>query len=374
MIESIEFATASPAPRVRNLRDEMTDLRRRLDGHAIASVDMSRSGALELGIGSGPMDDPYRLPAVWPLRLERLEGPITARQLAPAAAGASRFRHFLDGTQRTLPVWRIGLVPVVVALTAAGILQRNERGESTVISGAMRMERHWIFPVHTEQRELETLIELIGDDDAIVDPLLDRHGVLVEHYHDLAGHYGKLLTASQEQAGRVRARIEQDLLLEWSRNNANRSPDDWLVVDGRLHENIPNAVGLVKDLQTQHLVGPEACNLFDLPQGCRTTAFRYVRNTGDDTQSESESYGRTMWYMRFWDASGLDARHSLVRIEAAHDVSTTEEIDEISSWLLAERIPRATNDPRWPTLLYPIHLLESILKRRLAAISSGWPA
>lgn len=372
MIESIKSAPASPASPVRNLRDEMTDLQRRLDDHAVASVDMSRSGALELGIGTGPMDDPYRLPAVWPLRLERLEGPITARQLAPAPAGASRFRHFLDGTQRTLPVWRIGLVPIVVALTAAGILQRNERGEGTVISGAMRMERHWIFPVRTGQSELATLVDLIGDDDAIVDPLLDRNGEPVEHYHHLAGHYGKLLTASQEQAGRVRAGIERDLLLEWADGSAVRSPDDWLVVDGRLHENIPHAVGLVKDLQTQHLVGHEARNLFDLPQGCRTTAFRYVRNTEDDTQSET--YGRTMWYMRFWDASRLDARHSLVRIEAAHDVCTTEEIDQISSWLLAERIPRPTNDSRWPTLLYPIHLLESILKRRLAAISAGWPA
>lgn len=370
MIRTIQTATASPA--IRNIRDEMTNLQRRLERAAIASVDMSRSGALELAIGGGPLDNPYRLPDVWPLRLERIEGPIRARQLLAAAPGTSRFTHFLDGSQRTLPVWRIGLVPIVVALTAAGVLQRNERGQGTVVSGALRMERHWIFPTQTGLPELTTLIELIGNDDAIVDPLIDRKGEPVEHYHHLAGHYGKLLVASQEQAGRIRARIERELLLEWADGAPGRSPDDWLVVDGRLHDNVPNAVGLVKDLQTQHLVGDEARALFDLPQGCRTTAFRYVRNTEEDMQPESQ--GRTMWYMRFWDAAGLDARHSLVRIEAAHDVSTTEEIDELSSWLLAERIPRATNDPRWPTLLYPIHLLESILKRRLASISAGWPS
>jgi hypothetical protein len=372
MIKTIQTATASPAPPVRNLRDEMTDLQRRLESAAVSSVDMSRSGALELAIGSGPLDNPYRLPDVWPLRLERIEGPIMARQVLPAAPGASRFTHFLDGSQRTFPVWRIGLVPIVVALTAAGTLQRNARGDGTVVSGALRMERHWIFPTRSGLPELGTLIEMIGNDDAIVDPLIDRKGEPVEHYHQLAGHYGKLLMASQEQAGRIRARIERDLLMEWVSGAPERSPDDWLVVDGRLHDNVPNAVGLVKDLQTQHLVGDEARALFDLPQGCRTTAFRYVRNTEDDRQPESQ--GRTMWYMRFWDAAGLDARHSLVRIEAAHDVSTTEEIDEISGWLLAERIPRATNDPRWPTLLYPIHLLESILKRRLASISAGWPS
>lgn len=371
MNRTTQTATAFPAARIRTLRDEMTDLQRRLHDAAIPSVDMSHSGALELGIGGGPPDDPFRLPDAWPLRLERLEGPITGRPVVPTGTNASRFRHFLDGSQRTLPVWRIGLVPIVVAMTAAGILQRNQRGEGAVVSGALRMERHWIFPLRTGLPELDTLAGMI-EDDAIVDPLLNRAGEPVEHYHHLAGHYGKLLNASWEQAGRVRARIERELLAEWADEGHTRSPDEWLVVDGRLHDNVPNAVGLVKDLQTQHLVGEEARALFDLPQGYRTTAFRYVRNTDDDTLSESR--GRTMWYMRFWDAAGLDARHSLVRIEAAHDISTTEEIDQISGWLLAERIPRATNDPRWPTLLYPIHLLESILKRQLAAISVGWPS
>jgi hypothetical protein len=152
------------------------------------------------------------------------------------------------------------------------------------------------------------------------------------------------------------------------------APEDWILVDGRLHDNIPNAIGLVKDLQTQHLIGDEAEALFNLPQGHRTTAFRYVSNADAEARSGLVTEGRTMWYVRLWDASGMDARHSLVRVEAAHGVSTTEQIDEISGWLLAERIPRAKNDPRWPTLLYPIHYLEQILKRRLASVTAGWPS
>jgi hypothetical protein len=70
----------------------------------------------------------------------------------------------------------------------------------------------------------------------------------------------------------------------------------------------------------------------------------------------------------------MDARHSLVRIETSNDIVTSDQIDEISSWILAERLPRATDDPRWPTLLYPIHYLERILKRRLAALTTGWPS
>jgi hypothetical protein len=41
--------------------------------------------------------------------------------------------------------------------------------------------------------------------------------------------------------------------------------------------------------------------------------------------------------------------------------------------VLAERTPRATGDARWATLLYPVHLLERILKRRLDADTRGWP-
>ena len=78
--------------------------------------------------------------------------------------------------------------------------------------------------------------------------------------------------------------------------------------------------------------------------------------------------------MRLWDASGMDARHSLIRIETAHDVDTSQQIDQISRWISAERLPRPTDDPRWPTLLYPIHYLERILKRRLVEFTTGWPS
>ena len=45
----------------------------------------------------------------------------------------------------------------------------------------------------------------------------------------------------------------------------------------------------------------------------------------------------------------------------------------MSAWLMAERTPRATADARWATLLYPVHYLERILKRRLEADTRGWP-
>jgi hypothetical protein len=110
--------------------------------------------------------------------------------------------------------------------------------------------------------------------------------------------------------------------------------------------------------------------LLGLPPGYRTTAF-LPRN--DRRRGGPEPEQRTLWYIRLWDAAGMDARHALVRIEAPRTVCTTEEIDRISGWILAERTPRATGDSRWATLLYPVHLLERILKRRLDADTRGWP-
>lgn len=345
-----------------------------LDRERIGANDMSRSGSLELGIGGGVIEDPRRLPSVWPLTIERLEGRIAARPVAQAAAGASRFRFFLDGSQLTLPVWRIGLVPIVVGLSAVGILERDATGAPWLSGETFRATQSWIFPLETGRPDLGRLAEILARFGELHDPLYDRHHRRFEHYEYLAGHYGKLVYNSRDLANRVRAEQESRLLARWQRDIFPQDLDAWIAVDGRLPENIPNAVGLVKDLQTQHLVGDEAETLFNLPQGHRTTAFRYVSNADAPGTTGPASEGRTMWYMRLWDASGMDARHSLVRVEAAHEVCTTEQIDEISGWLLAERIPRARNDPRWPTLLYPIHYLELILKRHLASVTAGWPS
>lgn len=363
-----------PLKSVPNLKSNVAQIQDILLREHISASDMSRSGSLELGIGVGPIDDPRQLPSAWPLKLERLEGQVTARKLVQAPPGTSRFRYFLDGSQVTLPVWRIGLVPIVVALSAAGILERDELGQPWLHGETFRLEQSWIFPLETGRADLDRLTEVLQSRGELQDPLYDKSNQRFEHYDYLAGHYGKLVHNSQILAGRLRADQEQGILDRWSRDVSPIDPEAWILVDGRLLDNTPNAIGLVKNLQTQHLIGDEAEALFNLPQGQRTTAFRYVSNSNAEVISDAVSEGRTMWYMRLWDPSGMDARHSLVRVEAAHDVNTTEQIDEISGWLLAERIPRAKNDPRWPTLLYPIHYLEQILKRRIASVTAGWPS
>ena len=364
-------------PESLRLVDQVSSLRRSLARQNIRVADMSRAGSLEMRIGSLPpaIDRPGE--SVVPLKIERLEGPIRQRRVEGDTSRHSMFRYFLDGSQKTIPICRVGLAPVIVGLSAAGILYRETGQQPSLLGDSLRLNQAWIVPRSTGDPQLEELIrEIERTGGHIIDPLTDASGERHRAYHTLVGDYGKLLTHAYEIAGQIRAAQERDVLQEWAETTGRTDPDHWIVVDGRLLPNVRNAVGVVKELLTQHLGGPEAVSLFDLPQGHRTTAFRYVSAFGERDQDgvPSPSNARTMWYMRLWGATGMDARHSLVRIETAHEIDSTDQIDEISRWILAERLPRPTDDPRWPTLLYPIHYLERILKRRLAEVTTGWPS
>ncbi len=331
------------------------------DGVAVA--DMRRAQPLEsqyagaAAVGSRP---PPRQPGIEPL-----EGSIQERVVATQPAAASKLRYFLDGTQRTLPCWRIGLVPINAAIAAAAVLRRDEDGRCEIVPGTLRLCHAWLIPERLPGADLSRLRDRIREHGGeIVDPLAGQPDE--ETYQAVAGDYGRLVEASYAAARSVRGRLEEDLLEDWSRTTQD---DGWIVVDGRLHRPVDRAIGLVKQFTESYLSGSDAVTLLGLPPGHRTTAFfpkdRY--RGGPDPEE------RTLWYLRLWDAAGLDARHALVRVEARQTVRETAKIDEISAWLMAERTPRATADARWATLLYPVHFLERILKRRLEADTRGWP-
>lgn len=361
-----------------SITDAFRQFRRDLGDREIDLRDMRHSGSLELSIGSAPTsENPLRTPENFPIELERLEGPIEARPV-PVSPGETQFRYFLDGTQKTLPIGRIGLIPIVISLSVAGILERNERGEAGLLPGSLTQQQAWVFPLHTGSPQLAMIRDwLEARGHTVIDPIAPD-GAVEENYEPLTQHYGRLIELAQRTSATERARLEANLIRFWADSVSPGHEDAWLVVDGKLRENVPNAIGLVKSLQMQHLAGNEAVALFNLPEGHRTSAFRYVNRSAAERdpweQPDSPTENRTMWYQRFWDSSGLDARHALVRIEAPHEIDTPEEIDRIAGWLMTERLPRATADPRWPTLLYPIHYLEAILKRRLAALTAGWPS
>jgi hypothetical protein len=159
----------------------------------------------------------------------------------------------------------------------------------------------------------------------------------------------------------LRERLEGEMLRQWELDDRTLEDSDaWIAVDGQLkdiRESNRRAIGLIKSVAHPEFVGKDVGLLLDLEPGMRTTSFVPGWQLRRDPSEQ-----RTSWYLRMWpQQQGADALGSLMRVEAHRD-TPPESVDEISHWILAERAPLAKPDPRWPSMIYPIHYVEKILK------------
>lgn len=351
-------------PQTVSLRAMVRTVIKDLVAERLPIADMSRATSLELD-RTLSLDSRRAQPPTSEIR--RLEGPIRAMDV-PRHSGVGAVRYFLDGTQRTLPVWRVGTTPIIAAVTAAAILQRSSPSDIGIIPGSLVARINWILPRYTDDPTLNHIVNLLESmGNHVYDPLEAQHRDDPDLYQRMVGDYTDVLQRSYSTATTLRARIEADLLQFWRLNISPSDHDGWIIVDGLLLTDTPNAIGLVKSAHAQHFHGQEAAVLYDLPVGHRTSAYTLADS---DVREGAE---RAMWYLRMHNATGQDARHGLIRLETPAVLADLDLIDPISSWILAERAPRASTDARWPTLLYPIHLLERMLKRRLDMLTAGWP-
>lgn len=350
MLTDILRTTEPLIDRVRRIQDA-------LKSAGIEPVDMRRAGTLETDVLLPDLGRPLALETP---EVEYLEGTVDhIDQIAIPRQNLSQFRWFIDGSQKTMPIWRIGVVPIVVSIAVAGLLERNARGECHLVQNSLRETLTWIVPQQTNNPELKKFVSLLDAlDEDIVDPLDGQ-----EEYHRISGIYDHVLYYANETAGDRRSKAEFAIARQWEEHIRATAENDWLVIDGRLPIDTDRAIGLIKSPEGQHLSGEDSVTVLNLPAGFRTTAYR----------TTSRASARTHWYQRMWPSDGMDPRRALIRIELSGADRDTDEINDIASWLMAERVPRPTADSRWPTLLYPVHLLERILKRRIAQITAGWP-
>ncbi|MCC6314343.1 MAG: hypothetical protein IT337_10060 [Thermomicrobiales bacterium] len=339
----------------------------------VAVRDMRRAPALELQFAG--ISEPPRVASASVFGVEPIEGPIAQRRVEPAPASETGLRYFLDGAQRTLPFVLAGAVPTAATVAAAGVVEREPCGTCELAPDTLGLKHVWIIPRGLNDPDLDTLLGRIDDlGMETIDPLALERGNGDDPDRDrfaaIRGDYAFLQQRVYEAARTVRERLERETLLRLGQSASFREGAGWIAVDGRLRLPHQRAIGIVKQFSESYLSGSDAATLLSLPPGCRTTAFVPT----DRRRGGPAPEARTLWYLRLWDANGLDARHSLIRVEADQSVNTTEEIDRISSWLLAERTPRATGDVRWATLLYPVHQLERMLKRLIDGQTRGWAA
>lgn len=241
---------------------------------------------------------------------------------------------FLDGTQRSEVVGYCGAAPIVIAEIAAAVRERLDRSLATAVS-----ERRTIA--------LGRPAALAQAGDALA-------GLqLVATADDEAPHPARDLNCAGRAIDRARGALEVAVGAQYRARSSG-----WLVVDGALSESPawagdPRAVGVVKSHTTLPFDGEALERYLTLPSGSRSSIFA--------PRSRSVAPVRA-WALRLWPWEGKDIFHGLIRVEVAPANATPEIADRISRWLLAERAPLSTPDPRWDRLLYGIHSVEEYLR------------
>lgn len=265
---------------------------------------------------------------------ERIEpGPLTGRPVGAAEPWPGTVA-FLDGTQRYEVMAYAGASPVVVAEIGAAVLEREARQ----LHVAQVLRTRLVLARPEVLRGLESVVE-----PTLLHPLPDDDPVHPVHDFQLA----------RREIDRVRGRLEVEVGMAYRERS-----DAWLVVDGSLSESPgwvrdPRMLGITKSHATLPFADQDLEQYLRLPPGHRSPVFAPAGRELAPVYS---------WALRLWPWEGKDLLHGLIRIEARADASTVEQADQLSRWLLAERSPVSTPDPRWDRLLYGIHAVENYLR------------
>ena len=256
----------------------------------------------------------------------------------------SRNAAFADGIQRFVVEGWVGMTPVLRAYVAAAVLHRRDRVLAPV--GHASEE----FIVAAVDRLPDSAVEGLRSTGLPV-----RDCGVTDREHPLLD----VQLAVREIEGR-RQRLETQVVDEFRRSN----PNDWIVVDGSLRPLSPEVresriLGVIKSHETQYFAGVDLEAALTLPEGYRTTVFRRIG------PRENTLYS---WYLRLWDWTGQDILYGLLRIEREQGKHVIDEVDDICSWLMAERTPISAPDGRWDRLLYPIREVETYLRAKAGAL------
>ena len=249
-------------------------------------------------------------------------------------ASESGFELFLDGIQKTTIDCYYNTYTLRRAYFAAGLFQRQgptfDPSPLDTKSGLK-----WYVP------DLPALLERLQGIDTIAVPIDEK-------------------VTNDEFDNRVRkaiARARQDCETALGVTHA----DTWGVVDGGIGEILrqePDAkrVGLIKSHRKQYFRSADRVEvILNLQAGQRTTVF--IHKPHDEFAGESYSF-----YMKLHDSQEQSPFYGLIRVEIPNKDWALAMVDEIASWILAERDPLALPERRADRMIYPIALVEDCLR------------
>ena len=241
---------------------------------------------------------------------------------------------FLDGTQHAELIGYAGAAPLLFAEIGAAVRERRGRRLRTV-----QAERQWL---------------VVGRPAALDAATLARPGVTTLALHDgEPPHPVRDLVLARRAVDQARGALEVAVAARY-----RARADGWLVVDGSLAESPawaadPRMVGVVKSHASLPFEGAALERYLRLPPAHRSSIFA----PGSRRLAPVRA-----WALRLWPWEGRDLFHGLVRVEVAPANGTPAIAAQLSRWLLAERAPLSTPDPRWDRLLYGIRATERFLR------------
>lgn len=289
-------------------------------------------------------------------------------------------RYFLDGSARTFflgdAVEGRKQTPIHVAQIGAAAVFRSDRGQVHVAQAIHRIVLMMDKGAVSFGERVEELVKQAGR----------RYGFLDTMQKD--GESEKTSPGKEPRSRAAhKAHHRMAVTEEELGRSLNRSPGEWLVLDGSLGKDlhswrdVPEFLGVTKSFSREPTFklpgarGGRVVSLYELlaglPYSARTCAF------------SARSGKVAVWYVRLREQRHLDyPLMGVVKVEFPNpkeDAVPSDTIDELSSALVAER--QATphgKDIRWHAHLYPIYLAEQAVKNgftSMEALKAGmrWP-
>jgi hypothetical protein len=325
-------SVSDPAVNMRVLQRQLASL--------LPEARLARAGERTLELASQGMDAPRLISATL---LE--PGAMRARRVS--GESDTRFRAFLDGTQRSAVAGHLGVAPIIVGHASAVVRARRDRRMHTW--GAPLVESRIYAPRAAMPADAWGALALL-------------HGDLLIDTSDeteVAGlHPYALRDAAVHRVQAHRESLERRLAEHWC--DVERDP---LFIDGGISGSEAVAVsactvGVVKSHRTLYADGDALGVVLGLAHRERSSVFRITSPRRTTVAS---------WYLRLRDPRGRDPMWGLVRAEVAHpDAGLLDRVgdraDEVSRWILAEASPLALPDARWDTMVYGIRDCEEFLR------------
>lgn len=284
------------------------------------------------------------------------------RKVVRTENNISGFSYFLDGIQRSRPIFYTGMIPVTYGYCAAVIRNRADKIMKTSQFYAESQALYLPYKAKALKNQPEFYHDK-SDFDAFKNIKLINTGVIDSNKEDIVENYPvhpqELILKANQELNNERSQLETNLAWEWVKS---KSEGGWLFIDGPVSsicknykeyiKVFPNIVGVLKTHHTQYFSFADQEKIYKLKKGERSIVFR------PDKQDVFS------WYLRLHNPTNGDVNFGLIRIEIFADKKLLTRVDEISEWIMLETKPAAQPDSRWDRMIYPIRDCEEYLKSK----------